>query len=409
MSYNAGKKLPIFPLLIIYFISLSLRLVPTLLIGGMPFYDSYTHYEIILSYLIGQDRSVFQKAHVGFYSLNIVITSFTGIPVIIYARFFPPFFDSLTIIPVYLLTDELLRNKRAALCASLFFGVAEIIVLRQSYLIPEGYAIYLMILIFYLILKTVYSGKFLRYSFLSSCLFYCICAFHNLTAAMTFLPLLAALFFIPLVRIRPLKSFSEPRISPNEFKNLFMVSIAFTFIFIFWAKEQQFVSFFASFISLDVTSMISLLRGEETPTQTGFTEHYIVTRQITLLDLVAMASGSVLIFIISIFGFLRLLRLHKKDFRLYFLLIWTLTMVSNFLLNLLIDSMFSAGVYGQQSYRAWIFMLIPLIILASKRISEIKDDLIFQTILVSFLSILFLGSIWFVGYIMEAFPHPIAG
>ena len=80
-------------------------------------------------------------------------------------------------------------------------------------------------------------------------------------------------------------------------------------------------------------------------------------------------------------------------------------MFINFALNIVIDSVFSGRTYAQQAYRAWIFFIIPVIIIASLKIAEIQNErslYIFMTVSLVFCLI---GALWFNIFLIDSFPH----
>ncbi|MFX1520078.1 MAG: hypothetical protein ACFFCD_09185, partial [Promethearchaeota archaeon] len=332
---------------------------------------------------------------------------FTDLPLDFIVVYFPSIFNSLSVFPMYLLSKILLRSSKSALTATLFFSVTEIIVLRQSYLIPEGFAISIMLLVIYLFVKAVYSHNFVIYSIVSAILFYCLCSFHNLTATMTLVPILLPLFLYPFVSFRVKRSSDQGTliISPEQTRKLVITIIILTAVWLYWAKEDQYSGFITSFISLDIEAILVSLGGQTQPSSETFSEHYYATQRTTVFDLVAMAGGSILIFLIAVLGFIRSLKRPRKDFRLFILSCWAFMMFLNFGLNLLIDTLFSASTYGQQVYRAWVFLIIPLLFFASIRLAEIRSNTSYLVINLSLLLVLVFSTTWFLEFLMESFPH----
>jgi len=384
-------------------------LIPPLILGTFPFYDPIDYSRntgAFLSYSDFAKKQYLRQSHAGFRAFLIVFYLFTDLPLDLIVVYFPSIFNSLSVFSVYILAKTLLRNGKGALTTTLFFSVTEIIVLRQSYLIPEGFAISLMLLVIYTFVKAIYSNNLIGYGVMSLILFYCLCSFHNLTATMSLGPILFPLLLYPFVSLRVKQASSQNiLITPEQARKCLILIIFLTSIWLYWAKEAQYSDFMSSFIQLDVDAILISLMGEAQPSPETFTEHYYATQQTTLLDLATMASGSILIFLIALLGFIRLLRRPRNDFRLFILASWAIVMFLNFGVNLLIDTLFSARTYGQQVYRAWIFLIIPLLFFASNRLVEIKEETPYLIISISLLLVLVFGTTWFLGFLMESFPH----
>ena len=397
-------------LIALFFIAAALRLIPPLILGTFPFYDPIDYSNNTRAFPTSNDffkKSYLRQSHAGFRAYLIVLFLFTDIPLDFIVVYFPPIFNSLSVFPMYLLSKILLRNSKSALTATLFFSVTEIIVLRQSYLIPEGFAISIMLLVIYSFVKAVYSHNFVNYSIVSAILFYCLCSFHNLTATMTLVPILLPLFLYPFVVLRVKRSNDQSTliISPERARKLVITIIILTAVWLYWAKEAQYSDFMASFISLDIEAILISFGGQAQPSSETFSEHYYATQQTTILDLAAMGGGSILIFLVAVLGFIKLLRRPRKDFRFFILACWAILMFLNFGLNLLIDTLFSARTYGQQVYRAWVFLIIPLLFFASIRLTEIRHNTPYLVINLSLLLILVFSTTWFLEFLMESFPH----
>ena len=301
------------------------------------------------------------------------------------------------------MTKELFGNKRAGLLSSILFSVTEITVLRQSYLIPEGIAIAFLLFVLFYAIKAIYSQNFLKHAGISLFLFYCLCSFHNLTATMTLIPPLVT--SLAYLIFSPKGSKITLTIESSEATRFVAIFAALAFVWIFWAREGQYAGFIGNFLSLNIEAILIAASGERQPTPEGFTEHHFSTQELSITDLIVMNGGSIIITLIATIHFLRLIKRPKKDLRQFLLLSWEVSMFVNFAVNVLIDSMFDPGTYAQQAYRSWVFLMIPTIILASSELEHIKKDVIFHTVMMSTLLICVFGSVWFIGFLMESFPH----
>ncbi|WP_287585364.1 hypothetical protein [Candidatus Borrarchaeum sp.] len=394
-------------MIISYIIAVLLRLIPFLLLGSLPFYDPWEYYDGILDYTTGElylSNEVFRRGHPGFYSLLIVVYTLTGLPLLQYSLLFPPLFNSLSILPMYLLVREFFKNEKAAFISTIFFSAMEIIVLRQSYLVPEGFAVYLMLLTFFYLFKDPYPKREWSQASICFILFYCLCSMHNLTSTMTLIPLLFTLLAFGLPRT--FKTRIREILPVSRSLRFIILSIGLSFIWIFWGKEVDYAGFIGNFLALNIEALLISLSGTSTPTPEGFTEHYTTTQgSSSLLNLVAMNAGSLIITLVGIISFIPFLRKYQKETSHIFLIFWIISMFINFVLNIVIDSLFSGRTYAQQAYRAWIFFIIPVIIIASLKIAEIQNErnlYIFMTVSLVFCLI---GSLWFNMFLINSYPH----
>ena len=393
-------------MIVSYLIAVALRLIPYLFLDSLPFYDPWYYYSGVIDYTYGTEslrHDVFNRGHPGFYSLIIVVNTVTEFPIIPYFSLFPPLFNSLSILPFYLLSREFFKNEKAAIISVFFFSVTEIIVLRQSYLVPEGFAVYLMILTFYYIFKDPVPKRIWSQAFICFVFFYCLCSLHNLTSSMTLIPILFTFLGFLLPRI--FKGGFGEILQISRSLRFVIFSVGLSFIWIFWAKEFDYAGFIGNFLALNIDAILISLRGTATPTPEGFTEHYTTTESSSITNLVAMNAGSLVVTLIGIIGFFRLLKKPQKDTSHIFLIYWSIVMFINFALNIVIDSLFTGRTYAQQAYRAWIFFIIPVILIASLRIAEIQNYKVFYTLMTTSLIFCMVGALWFNMFMMESFPH----
>ena len=393
-------------MIISYIIAVVLRLIPFLVLGSLPYYDPWAYYLGVVSYTTGNDfvrQGVFKQGHIGFYSLILVVYSLTELPLLPYLLLFPPLFNSLSILPMYLLVREFFKNEKTAVISVFFFSIMEIIVLRQSYLVPEGFAIYLMLLIFFYVFKDPRT-RFLNQAFICFTLFYCLCSMHNLTSSMTLIPLLFTLFCLVVQRM--FKKQVGELLQVSQSLRFIIISIGLSLTWIFWAKEYDYSGFIGEFLRLNILAIFLSLSGRSTPTPEGFTEHYITTQESSsLTDLVVMNAGSLMVTFLGFISFFTLLKKPRKEMSHIFLIFWSISMFFNFALNIVIDSIFIGRTYAQQAYRAWIFFIIPVIIIASLRINEIQNNKVLYILMTTSLIFCLFGAVWFNIFLMETFPH----
>jgi len=341
----------IWPLAMIYITSAVLRSIPTLIVGGIPFWDPYVYLGLIRS----NPSFVDVGGYFPYYHLYVVFFyKATHIDPMIFIRFLPAFTDSLAVIVMYYVADFLWGSERAGMRAALLFAVTDITVLRQSYSISEGFS-----LIFYAGLWLGMMGFVRRpdrrYLILFILMLYTLGGTHGL-------PL--GIFFPTSVIACLLEGLKN--------RQLNVLAAASTIVFAFWLTQ----SYYSLFVLDYLRSLQQLMTSQIVASPSHVTGQYIVTPK-SRTQFIAEHSSTLLVASLAFISAIELAYQIKSRRRINIdpakTVIFSTALVTSLFLgvNVFMDMKSVSGGYAS-AYRAWLPLAQILILLAAKPLSSIE-------------------------------------
>ncbi|MBO3803044.1 MAG: hypothetical protein JTT11_04100, partial [Candidatus Brockarchaeota archaeon] len=326
-----------------YVVAVVMRAIPTLIVGGIPFWDPYLYLGIVRSNPIRVDTT----GYFPYYHLFVLyFYKAAQVDPLTYIRFLPPFLNSLAVLVMYYAADFLWGSRRAGMRAALLFAVTDITVLRQSYAVSEGLS-----LVFYAGLWLGMMGFVRRperkYLILSMVMLYTLGGTHGLPFA---------LFFPTAILASMLKGFKN--------RQLNVVAAASAIVFAFWLTQE----YYSLFVMDYLRSFRELLVSKTVAAPSHITGQYIVVPKSRAQFVAEHASTLIVASLAAIcavdlaFQFRSKLSLDPAKAVIFSASLVTSLFLAN---NMLMDMKCVVGGYAS-AYRAWLPLAQVLILLASK-------------------------------------------
>ena len=167
----------------IFIVSLLLHLVYQVGYYGLRGSDSYIDYNFLKNIInnhtfnLGQDVEGWPMLHL-FSSMLSIVTKINPLQI---AKFLPSFISAIIVIPLYLLSYNIYRNKKVALFSCLIFITIPQFVSFEGLFVRETYAIFIMALSFYIIYISKRRRDY-RFTLLAFILIPVIILSHSLTS-----------------------------------------------------------------------------------------------------------------------------------------------------------------------------------------------------------------------------------
>ncbi len=189
-----------FVLFEIFLVYLFLHL--TYIVGyyGLRGSDSYVDYHILKGILNTHNFSLgrFVQGYPMIHIYSSIISIIGKINPLIVAKFLPSLISSLIVLPIYLLNYKILKDKRIALFSSLIFGTIPQFMSFEAVFVREVFAIFIMILFFYLVYSSRRTNYFGFYLLVFTLIPVCIFS-HHLTSILLLSLLLIYLFVSKII------------------------------------------------------------------------------------------------------------------------------------------------------------------------------------------------------------------
>jgi hypothetical protein len=337
-------------LAIAFVVAIVLRLMPTLIVGGIPFWDPYLYLNIVRL----NPNSVDTSGYFPYYHLFVLyFYKVTHIDPVTYIRFLPAFLNSLAVFAIYYAADFLWGSRRAGTRAALLFAITDITVLRQSYAVSEGLS-----LLFYAGLWLGMMGFVRRperrYLILSMVMLYMLGATHGLPFA---------LFFPTAILASILKGFRN--------RQLNVIAAASAIVFAFWLTQ----SYYSLFVMDYLRSFRELLVSTTVAAPSHVAGQYIVVPKSRAQFVAEHASTFIVASLAAICAVDLAFQVRsKRSFDPAKAVIFSAALVTSLFLatNMLMDMKCVVGGYAS-AYRAWLPLAQVLILLASKPLAMAEN------------------------------------
>ncbi|MGQ9514514.1 MAG: hypothetical protein ACUVTL_05630 [Thermoproteota archaeon] len=351
LSRDIGDRTPQ-SLVMIFVVAVVLRSIPTLIVGGIPFWDPYLYLNIIRQ----NPNNVDTTGYFPYYHLFVLyFYKLTKIDPLIYIRFLPAFLNSLAVLVIYYAANFLWGSQRAGVRTALLFAITDITVLRQSYAISEGLS-----LVFYAGLWLGMMGFVRRpdrkYLILSMVMLYTLGASHGLPFALFFPTSILASILVGLKN-----------------RQLNIIAAASTIVFAFWLTQY----YYSLFVMDYLRSLRELLLSSTIAAPSHVAGQYIVVPKSRTQFVAEHASTFIaasLAAISSIDIAFQARSKHKLSLDPAKAVIFSAALVTSlfFAVNMLMDMKCVVGGYAS-TYRAWLPLAQVLNLLASKPLATAEN------------------------------------
>lgn len=370
-------------------LALCLRLIPPLLSGTIPFFDPWMALEFI-------QRGYYWE-YLPFYPLFILfVHMITGLDSVTMIRFLPPILNTLSIIPMYFLVKTLTGNKRTGIYASLLWGICEIGACRQSSAVAEGFGLFLMPTVFYLAFSALKCSDFKRRILYLGIVYAFLGGSHHLATSMTLLPILAILPYV-LWRCR-----GQP-----WFRRFLVVAFLMLVIWLGWAQTPWYRGFIGRSFDKYYQAFESAFLGEAQPSSVNLVKLYITVPSegggVRWVDFFALLGSSIIVGALALVKFFKTVRNPIREPQMVFLTIWAWMMGINFLLNVYIDMVLPLW-YAILSYRAWVYFVFPLQVMAASVLTDVRKNKYVLLLLIPLFLTATIGATRFLEHITTDFP-----
>lgn len=151
-----------FVLIEIFLVYLFLHLIYMVGYYGLRGSDSYMDYNILKGILNNHNFSLgqFVQGYPMIHIFSSTVSLIGKINPMLIAKFLPSLISSLIVLPIYLLSSKVIKDKRVALFSCLIFGTIPQFMSFETAFIREVFAIFVMILFFYLVYRSRQGSDF---------------------------------------------------------------------------------------------------------------------------------------------------------------------------------------------------------------------------------------------------------
>jgi len=371
-------------------LALCLRLIPPLLSGTIPFFDPW----MALSFI----QHGYYWEYLPFYPLFILFVHLvTGLDSVTLIRFLPPIINSLSIVPMYFFVKSLTGDKRIGIYASILWGVSEIGATRQSSAVAEGFGLLLMPVVFYLAFSALKCSDFKKRLFCLGIVYVFLGGSHHLNASMTLLPMLAVLLYV-LLRCR-----SEP-----WFRRYLVIVLVMSVIWLGWAQTPWYRGFIERSFDRYYRIVEMIVRGQLQLSEKSLVQLYITVPTgsgggVGWIEFFALLGSSLITGALALVRFCKTVRNPMREREMVFLTVWAWTMGVHFLLNVYIDMVLPLW-YAILSYRAWVYFVFPLQVMAASTLTSVRKDKYVLLLLIPLFLTATIGATRFIEHITANFP-----